>query len=127
VIRAFVRNGPEAERFAIANGDLTATALSVNRVFALTMPAVMAILNLSSVAVLYFGGTSSPRGRCRSAISPPSSPTSADPLLGDDGGDGGDPGASRAGERRAHRAVLDTEPSIVDPATPADRAVVLAT
>ena len=56
VIRAFVRNAAEGERFAEANDDLTATALSVNRVFALTMPAVMAILNLSSVAVLWFGG-----------------------------------------------------------------------
>ncbi len=56
VIRAFVRNEPERERFDDANADLTATALSVNRVFALTMPTVMLILNLSSVAVLFFGG-----------------------------------------------------------------------
>jgi len=56
VVRAFVRNEPEAERFAEANEDLTRTALSVNRVFALTMPAILVILNLSSVAVLWFGG-----------------------------------------------------------------------
>lgn len=56
VIRAFVRNAPEAERFREANADLTATALSVNRVFALTLPAIQAILNLSSVAVVWFGG-----------------------------------------------------------------------
>ena len=56
VIRAFVRNGYEAGRFADANADLTATALRVNRVFALALPALMAILNLSSVAVLWFGG-----------------------------------------------------------------------
>ncbi len=56
VIRAFVRNAAEAERFNTANADLTATALRVNRVFALTLPALMAILNLSSVAVLWFGG-----------------------------------------------------------------------
>jgi ATP-binding cassette subfamily B protein len=56
VIRAFVRNEPEAERFGEANADLTATTLHVNRVFALVIPTVMAILNLSSVAVLYFGG-----------------------------------------------------------------------
>jgi ATP-binding cassette subfamily B protein len=56
VIRAFVRGEPEAERFAAANEDLTSTALSVNRVFALTLPTIMAILNLSSVAVLWFGG-----------------------------------------------------------------------
>jgi len=56
VIRAFVRTTPEAQRFGDANADLTATALRVNRVFALAMPALMAILNLSSVAVLWFGG-----------------------------------------------------------------------
>jgi ATP-binding cassette subfamily B protein len=56
VIRAFVRGSSEAERFSEANGDLTATALRVNRIFALTLPAMMVILNLSSVAVLWFGG-----------------------------------------------------------------------
>ena len=56
VIRAFVRGPSEAERFSEANADLTATALRVNRIFALTLPAMMAILNLSSVAVLWFGG-----------------------------------------------------------------------
>ena len=56
VIRAFVRGQAEARRFDGANADLTATALRVNRIFALAMPALMAILNLSSVAVLWFGG-----------------------------------------------------------------------
>jgi ABC-type multidrug transport system fused ATPase/permease subunit len=56
VIRAFVRGHSEAERFDIANSDLTATTLRVNRIFAMTMPALMAILNLSSVAVVWFGG-----------------------------------------------------------------------
>ena len=56
VIRAFVRNESEAERFGGANADLTATALRVNRIFALAFPSVMAIMNLSSVAVLWFGG-----------------------------------------------------------------------
>ncbi len=56
VIRAFVRGQSEAGRFGGANADLTATALRVNRIFALAMPSLMAILNLSSVAVLWFGG-----------------------------------------------------------------------
>ncbi|MGD0220068.1 MAG: ABC transporter ATP-binding protein [Acidimicrobiales bacterium] len=56
VIRAFVRNWSERQRFAEANADLTSTALRVNRIFALALPALMAILNLSSVAVLWFGG-----------------------------------------------------------------------
>jgi ATP-binding cassette subfamily B protein len=56
VIRAFVRNASERERFGEANANLTSTALRVNRIFALTLPALMVILNLSSVAVLWFGG-----------------------------------------------------------------------
>ena len=56
VVRAFVRTRSEAYRFAVANEDLTNTALRVNRVFALMLPTMMMILNLSSVAVLWFGG-----------------------------------------------------------------------
>ncbi len=56
VIRAFVRVTSEADRFAVANDDLTATALSVNRTFALMPAMMMGILNISSVAVLWFGG-----------------------------------------------------------------------
>jgi ATP-binding cassette, subfamily B, multidrug efflux pump len=56
VIRAFVRSQAESRRFADANASLTATALRVNRIFALAIPMLMAILNLSSVAVLWFGG-----------------------------------------------------------------------
>lgn len=56
VIRAFVRSGHEEERFERANADLTATALSVNRMFALVFPTLMGILNLSSVAAVWFGG-----------------------------------------------------------------------
>jgi ATP-binding cassette subfamily B protein len=56
VIRAFVRNDSESDRFAVANADLTGTALNVNRVFALALPVMMMILNLSSVAVVWFGG-----------------------------------------------------------------------
>ncbi len=56
VIRAFVRNESEAERFDVANVALTKTALNVNRTFALMLPTMMVILNLSSVAVIWFGG-----------------------------------------------------------------------
>ncbi len=56
VVRAFVRGPDEARRFDEANADLTATTLSVNRLFALMMPTMMAILNLTSVAVMWFGG-----------------------------------------------------------------------
>ena len=56
VIRAFVRTDHEQRRFADANEDLTDTALRVTRLFALTMPALMLIMNLSSTAIIWFGG-----------------------------------------------------------------------
>ena len=56
VIRAFVRTRHEEERFTDANTDLTATQLKVTRLFALTMPAVMFIINASSIAIVWFGG-----------------------------------------------------------------------
>ena len=56
VIRAFIRTGQEQERFADANASLTSTGLRVNRMFALALPTVLGVMNLSSVAVLWFGG-----------------------------------------------------------------------
>lgn len=56
VIRAFVRTPSERERFEAANFDLTATALYVNRIFVAAFPANLVIMNLSSVAALWFGG-----------------------------------------------------------------------
>ena len=56
VIRAFVRTEHEEQRFDVGNADLTATSLRVNRLFALMIPALFAILNLSTVAILWFGG-----------------------------------------------------------------------
>ncbi|MFD6053520.1 ABC transporter ATP-binding protein [Agromyces sp. NPDC060279] len=55
VIRAFVREGVESERFDEANDQLTDTALRAGRLFALVFPIVMLVLNLSSIAVLWFG------------------------------------------------------------------------
>jgi len=55
VIRAFVRVDHEERRFDAANRDLFDTALRVNRLFAITFPVMMAIFNLSSVAVMWFG------------------------------------------------------------------------
>jgi ATP-binding cassette, subfamily B, multidrug efflux pump len=56
VIRAFVRTRHEEARFQEANADLTATQLRVTRLFAVTMPAMMLIVNGSSIAILWFGG-----------------------------------------------------------------------
>src|SRR6266540_1993216 len=55
VIRAFVRTDHEERRFDDANTDLFATSLRVNRLFAVTIPVMTAILNLSTVAVMWFG------------------------------------------------------------------------
>ncbi len=55
VVRAFVREPEEIQRFDKANGELTATATSVGRLFASMFPIVMLVMNLSSVAVLWFG------------------------------------------------------------------------
>ncbi|PWU52975.1 multidrug ABC transporter ATP-binding protein [Micromonospora sp. S4605] len=55
VVRAFVREPYETRRFATVNADLTATALQTGRLMALVFPVVMLVLNLSSVAVLWFG------------------------------------------------------------------------
>jgi ATP-binding cassette, subfamily B, multidrug efflux pump len=55
VVRAFVREPYETERFGRANADLTRTALRVGRLMVLIFPTVMLILNASSVAVLWFG------------------------------------------------------------------------
>jgi len=55
VIRAFDRTAYEQARFAEANDDLTSTTLRVTRLFAILMPTIMLILNLSTVAVMWFG------------------------------------------------------------------------
>jgi ATP-binding cassette, subfamily B, multidrug efflux pump len=55
VIRAFVRIRHEEERFDVANRDLFETSLRVNRLFAVTIPTMTAIFNLSTVAVIWFG------------------------------------------------------------------------
>ncbi len=56
VIRAFVREDHERKRFAVANEDLTATATHLGRRMMTLFPAVMFIMNMSSVAVMWFGG-----------------------------------------------------------------------
>jgi ATP-binding cassette, subfamily B, multidrug efflux pump len=55
VVRAFVRERDEAQRFAEANASLTETALRAGRLMVLIFPTVMLVLNASSIAVLWFG------------------------------------------------------------------------
>lgn len=55
VVRAFVREDIESARFGQANEDVTDTALRAGRLMALAFPVVMLVLNVSSVAVIWFG------------------------------------------------------------------------
>ncbi len=56
VLRAFVREPFEEARFAGANADLTNVSITVGRWIAAMFPVVILVLNLASVAVLWFGG-----------------------------------------------------------------------
>ena len=56
VVRAFVREPLETERFEQANDELTQTALRAGRLMAATFPTVMLIINISSVSVIWIGG-----------------------------------------------------------------------
>ena len=119
VIRAFVRTQHEERRFEEANVDLMRTALSVTRLFAFMMPAILFIFNLSTLAIMYFGGQ-----RVGSGAMPVGNLTAfityvmqiliavmmATMLLAQL------PRAAASGDRV--QEVLDTTPSVVDPPVP---------
>lgn len=56
VVRAFNRLEHEKERFLEANSDLTGTAIKVNKLMASLMPIMMLVMNLSTIAIVWFGG-----------------------------------------------------------------------
>jgi ATP-binding cassette subfamily B protein len=56
VIRAFVRDTHERKRFTDTNTELLDVSLGVGRLMSLMFPIVMLVVNVSSVAVLWFGG-----------------------------------------------------------------------
>ena len=56
VIRAFNKLTHEHERFKDANGDLTDTAIKVNQTMAVMQPMMMLIMNITSIAIVWFGG-----------------------------------------------------------------------
>lgn len=56
VIRSFNRTDYESKRFDAANLDLTDTSIKVNKIMAFMMPIMMLVMNLSSVAIIWFGG-----------------------------------------------------------------------
>ena len=56
VIRAFDRGAHQRERFDQANLDLTNTSIAMNQLIAFLMPALILMLNLTSIAIIWFGG-----------------------------------------------------------------------
>lgn len=55
VIRAFLQQGREARRFGTANAGLTDTAVQAGRLMATIMPAVSAVMQIASVALIWLG------------------------------------------------------------------------
>jgi len=55
VIRAFVRDTHERTRFAVANTELTDLSTRYGRLMALMFPLMFAAVNISSIAVIWFG------------------------------------------------------------------------
>ena len=55
VIRAFVRDRHEQQRYGVANTELTDVSLAVGKLMAFMFPTLMLVVNLSTVAVLWFG------------------------------------------------------------------------
>lgn len=62
VIRAFNRKDYEKKRFDFANQDLTDTSIKVNKIMASLMPIIMLIMDLTSVAIIWFGSIQINRG-----------------------------------------------------------------
>lgn len=56
VIRAFNRVGTEEDRFDDANTDLMNNAVKVNKIMAFLLPIMMLIMNITTVAIIWFGG-----------------------------------------------------------------------
>jgi ATP-binding cassette subfamily B protein len=56
VIRAFNRTDHERERFHKANLDLTGTAVKVTQTMSAMMPVMMLVMNVSMIAIMWFGG-----------------------------------------------------------------------
>jgi ATP-binding cassette subfamily B multidrug efflux pump len=56
VIRAFVRDQQERERFGVASSQVFDVSLGAGKLMALMFPSVLLVLNLSTTAVVWFGG-----------------------------------------------------------------------
>ncbi len=119
VVRAFVREHREKERFGKVNEELFDTSLRAGRLMALTFPVVMLIMNMSSVLVLWFGAHEIEAGGMQIGsltaflsylmyiLMAVMMSTMIFMMI---------PRAAVAAERIGE--VLDTEPSVVDPESP---------
>ncbi len=56
VVRAFVREPFETERYGVANREITDVSVKVGNIFVLMFPVIMMVLHLATAAVLWFGG-----------------------------------------------------------------------
>lgn len=56
VVKAFVRGDYEKEKFSAVNRDYKDTTIKAFRIVVLTMPVMMLIMNVSTIAILWFGG-----------------------------------------------------------------------
>ena len=56
VVRAFVRERFEAERYEVANRGITEISVKVGNIFVLMFPVIMMVLHMATAAVLWFGG-----------------------------------------------------------------------
>jgi ATP-binding cassette subfamily B protein len=56
VVRAFLRNRCEQDRFAAVNAELAGVGLRITRIFAVAVPVLVGVLNLSGVGVVWFAG-----------------------------------------------------------------------
>ena len=120
VIRAFVRDDFERRRFEVANADLTDTSINVGHIFAFMIPTLFGILNLTTVAVMWFGGLriasgAMPIGNLTAYLTyiamilmSVMMATAMFAMV---------PRAAASADRI--QAVLDTEPSVYDPEVPA--------
>lgn len=119
VIRAFVRDDFERQRFSVANDELRQTSLKINRTFALAMPVLTLILNFSTIGVVWYGAHLVDSGHMTigdigafisylmQILFSVMMATMAVILI---------PRAAASAERI--NEVLDVEPAITDPATP---------
>ena len=74
MIRAFVREPHETERFGTANDRLTEVSITTGRWMSAVFPMVMFVMNASTVAVMWFGGMRIDTGAMQIGRSPHSWP-----------------------------------------------------